>query len=105
MVSDRRTRSRLPDLPTVDVQIGESHYPATAVLLAGHSASVVMDRVPAARRDAVRLRLGWCDGTETTLSARVRSVHSNGQVAHFDVEGVAGAWQSFVAFLGSRAPA
>jgi hypothetical protein len=82
--------------------VGETRYPATPVLLQGHVASLVMQRVPTAARHAVRLHLAWQDGRATTLEARVRTVHPNGQVVHMDVERIDGAWEPFVEFLGAR---
>jgi hypothetical protein len=97
-----RTPSSSPELPVVELLVGTTRYPATPVLLQGHAASLVMDRVPATERHAVRLHLAWRDGRATTLEVRVRTIHANGQVAHLDVERIEGDWEPFVAFLGSR---
>jgi hypothetical protein len=91
-----------PEAPVVELLVGDTPYPATPVLLQGHAAALVMERVPAALRHAVRLHLAWGDGRATTLAARVRAVHPNGQVVHLDVGRIEGAWEPFVAYLGSR---
>jgi hypothetical protein len=98
----RPTPSTAPRPPVVELLVGDARYPATPVLLQGHAASLVMERVPAAPRHAVRLHLAWQDGRATTLGARVRTVHPNGQVAHLDVERIDGAWEPFVEFIGAR---
>jgi hypothetical protein len=95
-------RSTPPELPVVELLVGETRYPATAVLLQGHAAALLMERVPAVPRHSVRLHLGWRDGRATTLDARVRTVHSNGQVVHLDIGGIDGAWEPFVEYLGAR---
>jgi hypothetical protein len=69
------------------------------VLLRGHEACVWMPRAPSIPGN-LRLRLGWADGTQTELAARVRAVESSGCVLHFDVLGVDGDWQPFLAYLG-----
>ena len=95
----------LPSRVSLDAR-GRSH-PVRALELSGHRASL---RTPCALApcEAARLRLGWSDGSSTTLPIRVRTVSpvcdpgrpSRENLAHVDVEGVEGDWRPLLAYLG-----
>ena len=101
----RPTASDPSRVPTqVHVEIDGCAYPAEALELTGHRATI---RSPHAfpLASSVRLVLDWASGECTSLPAVVCATSPSGpdHLAHIELTGVHGAWEPFLAYVGPTA--
>ncbi|MDA1195211.1 MAG: hypothetical protein O2894_08505 [Planctomycetota bacterium] len=87
-----------PATPRVDLMIGAHEICAVPVHLDGHGFSVI---APPGRlqSDHGQARLRWSDGRHTQLDIHLRPGQRRGLIADFDIQGVHGDWQPFLAYV------
>jgi hypothetical protein len=93
----------IPSFPArLALVVNGRFLPALPMRLTGQEASVRLERTARTSRGPVTLYVDWDLGGTTELRASLRGVDDDGRTAHLDVQGVAGDWRTFLAWLGSR---
>jgi hypothetical protein len=88
----------------VRLEVGGDVVSAEALEMSGHRAAVRSGRA-LPRATEVRLLLDWDGGTRTVLPGVVAASApaSGGFLAHVELAGVEGDWESFLAYVGPAA--